>query len=53
MQYLTLTVESCLRHFGVDGENLDRLTREHWRWALEQSGYAAAEPLLPHAGASP
>lgn len=43
MQYLTLTVEYALRRFGVNGEDVEWLTRTHWKEAIKQSGYIEAE----------
>jgi hypothetical protein len=43
MQYLTLTVETALRHFGASGENTRWLTQEQWKRAIHHSGYIEAE----------
>ncbi|GAE28593.1 hypothetical protein JCM9140_4841 [Halalkalibacter wakoensis JCM 9140] len=43
MQYITLTIEYLLREFGVEGENLEGLSDEHFEEAVENSGYIEAE----------
>lgn len=43
MQYLTRIVEYVLRKFGVNGENLDKLSMIQWREAILESGYIEAE----------
>jgi hypothetical protein len=45
MQYLTSAVEYCLRNYGVDGEDLSYLTRDHWKTAIRQSGFVEAEAI--------
>ncbi|MEB1806014.1 MAG: ATP-binding protein [Bacillaceae bacterium] len=43
MQYLTLTIEYILRQFGIEGEVLEYLKREHFEEGVENSGYINAE----------
>lgn len=43
MQYLTLTVEYCLRHFGVNGADVDTISMKQWEEAIKASGYITAE----------
>jgi len=43
MQYLTLTIEYALRSFGVSGENVEWLSKSHWKDAILNSGYLEAE----------
>ncbi|SFE24422.1 AAA domain-containing protein [Paenibacillus algorifonticola] len=43
MQYLTLTVENALRHFGANGEDLHWLNNEQWKSSITSSGYIEAE----------
>lgn len=43
MQYITLTIEYCLKHYGISGNKIDRLGKAHWREAIEHSGYIHAE----------
>ncbi|MEG6520870.1 ATP-binding protein [Desulfotomaculum sp. 1211_IL3151] len=43
MQYVTLTIEYCLKRYGINGKNIDKLGKIHWREAVEHSGYIHAE----------
>lgn len=43
MQYVTLTIEYCLKHFGADGHDVKWINKAHWREAIERSGYIEAE----------
>lgn len=39
MQYVALSIEYCLKNFGVDGKNIERLAKSHWHDAIIKSGY--------------
>ena len=43
MQYITLTVDYALKEFGIEGQNLSRISLENWRDAIISSGYIEAE----------
>lgn len=43
MQYITLTIDYCLRCFGVDGNNISFPSSTHWKAAIKNSGYIEAE----------
>lgn len=43
MQYLTSTIEYCLKKFGANGRNEEWLTKAHWKEALKKSGFIEAE----------
>ncbi len=43
MQYITLTIEYILKHYGCDGSNLNQLSRVQWKEAIKNSGYIDAE----------
>ncbi len=43
MQYFTRIVEYVLRKYGVNGENLNKLSITQWREAILESGYIEAE----------
>lgn len=43
MQYLTLTIEIALKRFGINGFNVGCLSKNHWKEAVERSGYRKAD----------
>ncbi|WJQ78967.1 ATP-binding protein [Brevibacillus brevis] len=43
MQYVTLTIDHALRRFGINGANVDYLTKVQWEEAIKKSGYIEAE----------
>ncbi len=43
MMYLTLTIDCALKKYGVNGANIDWLTRNHWKESIRNSGYIEAE----------
>lgn len=43
MQYLTLTINHCLRTYGVDGIGVEFPAPAHWKDSIEKSGYIDAE----------
>lgn len=46
MQYVTSTIENCLRKSGADGSNVYFPSREEWIQAIKDSGYIVAENLF-------
>jgi hypothetical protein len=43
MQYLTLTIDYCLRTFGIDGKGVEFPTAIHWGTSIKNSGYVESE----------
>jgi hypothetical protein len=43
MAYLIRTIEYCLEHFGIDGEDSKIISRANWKEAINRSGYIEAE----------
>lgn len=43
MQYITLTIDHCLRVFGANGSNLEWPNAAQWRAGIINSGYIEAE----------
>ncbi|WP_156936108.1 ATP-binding protein [Anoxybacteroides tepidamans] len=43
MFYFTGTVENALRYLGVDGSNVDEITKNQWKYCIQKSGYMDAE----------
>lgn len=46
MQYATLTINFILKKYGVNGERLNALSRQHIRMAIMSSGYVQSELVL-------
>lgn len=43
MEYLALTVENALKEFGINGNRVEWLTLNHWKEAINRSGYIQSE----------
>lgn len=43
MQYVTLTIEYALKHFGENGLDLQVIEKTHWQEAINNSGYIQSE----------
>jgi hypothetical protein len=43
MQYVTLTIDICLRKYGSDGMQLSWISANEWRDSIRESGYVEAE----------
>lgn len=46
MQYVTSTIENCLRKYGSEGYNVYLPTKENWMQSIEDSGYVKSENLF-------
>ncbi|MGE7981815.1 AAA family ATPase [Solibacillus sp. NPDC093137] len=46
MQYAVLTIEFILKKYGVNGERLNALSKQHIRMAIMSSGYVQSELVL-------
>lgn len=46
MEYFTFTVENALKINGITGNGIDWLTDNHWRVAIQNSGYVESEIFM-------
>ncbi|MDG4656411.1 ATP-binding protein [Ectobacillus antri] len=43
MFYFSSTIENALRYLGIDGSNVEQITKSHWKYCIRMSGYINAE----------
>nr|WP_294489186.1 ATP-binding protein [uncultured Anaerosporobacter sp.] len=46
MQYVTSTIENCLRKYGADGQNVYFPSKVEWMQSIKDTGYVIAENLF-------